>query len=286
MASIIDLDLCDGCVAYDTPKCVAACKDKNKDKFPQPKEPMMDYWPQKSHEDYSKHKDETKRLSPYNYTFVESVKVDGKDVFVPRRCMHCDHPPCQKICPFGVISKSEEGGVVIDDYFCFGGAKCRSACPWGIPQRQAGVGVYLKVAPKLAGGGVMYKCDMCVDLLKKGEKPSCEVSCPKGAIKFDTRENIMKLVENETRHIYGKDENAGTRTIYVSSVSFEDIDKAIDEKYAGGSRMGLPHIKRVDNPMEKSENLALASLIAPVAGISAGIIAAIKSKKGDKNEDN
>ncbi|UTW69420.1 4Fe-4S dicluster domain-containing protein [Anaerobacillus sp. HL2] len=82
--------------------------------------------------------------------------------------MHCIDAPCQKLCPFGVIRKKpNKGAVKIDTNFCMGGAKCRTVCPWDIPQRQAGVGLYMKLAPDLAGGGVMYKCDMCSDLLAK-----------------------------------------------------------------------------------------------------------------------
>lgn len=280
MASIIDIDLCDGCKDYDSPKCVQACKEKNKDKFPVPQEPMMDYWPQKKHEDYSKQKDNISRLTPYNFTFIQSVKVGEKTINIPRRCMHCDNPPCQKICPFGVISKSEEGAVLIDDYLCFGGAKCQNACPWGIPQRQAGVGVYLKVAPKLAGGGVMFKCDMCADLLKMGKKPSCESACPKGAIKFGARSEIENEVKNSKKFVYGKDENAGTSTFYLSSTKFEDISDAIELSYKNEkNRKGKPHLKRVKNPMQKSEFLAYATLIAPLAGIGAGIIAAKNKDK-------
>jgi Fe-S-cluster-containing dehydrogenase component len=62
------------------------------------------------------------------------------------RCMHCDNPPCIRGCPFEALSKQPEGKTVIDHSICFGGAKCRDVCPWGIPQRQAGVGMYLKLA--------------------------------------------------------------------------------------------------------------------------------------------
>ena len=198
--------------------------------------------------------------------------------------MHCDHPPCQKICPFGVISKSEEGAVDIDKNFCFGGAKCRDACPWGVPQRQAGVGIYLKVMPKLAGGGVMFKCDMCKDLLEQDKKPSCEVACPKNAIKFGKRDEIFAIANEmkKTRFIYGMDENGGTSTIYVSSVDFNKIDGAISKKYENKPKMGIMDMKKHPNPMEKSEFLAAATLVAPLAAIGAASIAVIKSVKDKK----
>nr|MBP3725468.1 4Fe-4S dicluster domain-containing protein [Campylobacter sp.] len=279
--SIIDLDLCDGCENLGIPACVNACKIKNANRFPVPKQPVMDYWPQKKHEDYSNQKDNISRLTPYNFTFIQSVEIGNKKVFVPRRCMHCDNPPCQKLCPFGVISKSDEGAVDIDEKFCFGGAKCRDICPWGIPQRQGGVGLYLKVAPKFAGGGAMFKCDMCADLLAKGEKPVCQKACPKRAIKFAPKDEIMALLKNEKREIYGLNENGGTSTIYLSSVKFEAINEALNKKFEGKNRMGNPHLKRVRNPLENSQMLATATLIAPLAGAMAAGITVYKNIKKD-----
>ncbi|ANE35747.1 dehydrogenase/reductase, iron-sulfur cluster subunit [Campylobacter iguaniorum] len=284
MMSIIDLDLCDGCAGREVPLCVSSCQEKNKDKFPKPTKQMMDYWPQTKHEDYSGKKDDISRLTPYNWTYVQNVEVGGKSMFIPRRCMHCDNPPCQKLCPFGVISKSDEGAVDIDKDFCFGGAKCRDACPWGIPQRQAGVGIYLKVAPKLAGGGVMFKCDMCKDLLAEGKKPTCETSCPKSAIKFGKRSQILELLKDEKREIYGLKENGGTSTVYVSSVKFEDIDEALAKKHENQPKMGRPHITRINNPLEKSQNLAAATVMAPIAGVLGATFAALKSVR-TKNEN-
>ncbi|MGP1450993.1 MAG: 4Fe-4S dicluster domain-containing protein [Wolinella sp.] len=286
MASIIDLTLCDGCAGYEMPLCVSACREKNSANFPEPQKPIMDYWPQKKHEDWSNRRDLTSRLTPYNWTFVEKLEIDGEQVFIPRRCMHCDDAPCQKLCPFGIIGKSEHGAVKIDANFCMGGAKCRDACPWNIPQRQAGVGLYLKLAPKLAGGGVMYKCDMCADLLKAGKKPACEVKCPKNAILFGKRDEIeaeaKRRAESINGYIYGMNENGGTATLYISKIPFEKIDKAISRaKNESNDKLhGRPHMKvGIKNPMQESENLAKATLIAPLAGIIGAGIAVYKSHK-------
>jgi len=54
-------------------------------------------------------------------------------------------PACATLCPFAANHKFENGSVVIDQDICFGGAKCQTLCPWQIPQRQSGIGVYLKV---------------------------------------------------------------------------------------------------------------------------------------------
>ncbi len=298
VASIIDLTKCDGCANYDTPLCVTACKTKNEHRFPQPQGPLKDYWPQKRHEDYSQEQDRTDRLTPYNWTFVDQVEVshDGvtEMVSVPRRCMHCIDAPCQKLCPFGVIEKSEQGAVKIDEFFCMGGAKCRDVCPWDIPQRQAGVGVYMHLAPDLAGGGVMYKCDMCSDLLAKGEKPACETSCPTGAIEFGPVDQMRKLAEEKAEeiggYVYGNEENGGTLTFYVSKVPFDKINDAIvkskAENHDGTPRPdGRPTMEpKVENMLDSAHGLVLATLVAPIAGAATAGIAAYKTLKGKKNE--
>lgn len=103
------------------------------------------------------------RLTPYNWLYVQKVTVDGKTVYAPA-ALHADRdePTCAYLCPFGAIAKNGDGSVVIDPDGCFGGAKCRDVCPWGVPMRQAGVGLYLKLAPKLGGGGVMCISAICV----------------------------------------------------------------------------------------------------------------------------
>lgn len=293
IASIIDLDKCDGCANLGTPACVSACKNKNASRFPQPIADIPEYFPRKVKEDYSKKRDDISRLTPYNFTFVESVQVAGKNVFVPRRCMHCDDATCQKICPFGVIGKDENGAIDIDEHFCFGGAKCRDACPWGIPQRQAGVGIYLKIAPKLGGGGAMFKCDMCKDLLAKGQKPACEASCPQNALIFDKKSTILAQVQkarDEGKFIYGDKQNGGTSTFYISSVDFKDINRAIALKYGINEaefngktqKIGRPHLNvNVPNFINDDSALVKSVLFAPVAGLIAGAIAVAKSKKDE-----
>ncbi len=297
VASIIDLTKCDGCAGYDTPLCVTACKTKNQSRFPQPEGPLKDYWPQKRHEDYSKEQDRTDRLTPYNWTFIEQVEVshDGiiEMVSVPRRCMHCIDAPCQKLCPFGVISKTEQGAVKIDEFFCMGGAKCRDVCPWDIPQRQAGVGVYMHIAPDLAGGGVMYKCDMCSDLLAKGENPACQTSCPTGAIEFGPVDKMRQLAHEKAAeingYVYGDEENGGTLTFYVSKVPFDKINDAIVKSKAetqGQDKRpsGRPNMEpKVGNMLDTTKGLMLATLIAPIAGAATAGIAAYKTLQGKKN---
>lgn len=244
-------------------------------------------------EDWSNKRDLKSRLTPYNWTFVDHVKVkhngSEQEVHVPRRCMHCDNPTCSKLCPFSAITKDPTGAVSIDDEICFGGAKCRDVCPWGIPQRQAGVGIYLDIAPDLAGGGVMYKCDMCVDLLVEGKKPACVSACPKDAISIGSREAMRKLAykkaEEINGYVYGDQENGGTATLYVSAVPFELIDAAIkadkvSKKDSAPGRPGMP--VKVENYLSTGKGMFLSSVMAPFAGAAVAGITAYRTLKGDK----
>lgn len=284
-AMFFDLSKCDGCQGEPIPRCVEACRVKNRDRYPEPIEDIGDYWPMKKHEDWSDKRDLISRLTPYNWMFVQQVEVEynGKKhtVSIPRKCMHCDNPPCANVCPFGVQEKTPEGPVIIDPNYCLGGAKCRTVCPWNIPQRQAGVGIYLKLAPKFAGGGVMYKCDMCYDLIKQGKSPACVDRCPQGAITFGPREEMKTLAyrrkEEINGDIYGDTQNGGTSTFYVSPVPFKLISKSLKE-----NKMQPGMDSNVENFLDTPNGMASAFLLAPVAGAFAAGIAAHKKLKGEE----
>lgn len=294
VGTVIDLTRCDGCKNLKVPACVKACRDENKDRFPRPVEEIGNYWPLKKKEDWSDKKGLTTRLTPYNWTFVQQVQVEyaGKKyaLAVPRRCMHCDNPPCANLCPFGAQQKKPEGPVVIDPNICLGGAKCRDVCPWGIPARQAGVGLYMKIAPKYAGGGVMYKCNLCYHRLKVGRQPACVEACPRGAIFIGARGEMRDLAHRRAEavggYIYGEKENGGTSTLYVSPVPFEKIHAALVKQKEAQPNPGAPGFPGmpvgVGNYMDSTNGIALGMAVAPVAGAVAAGYAAYRTMKGDE----
>ncbi|MCX8027281.1 MAG: 4Fe-4S dicluster domain-containing protein [Thermodesulfovibrionales bacterium] len=288
-ATIIDLTACDGCKDEPVPLCVKACREYNNDRFPEPQKPIQPYWPRKGYEDWSDKRDRIDTLTPYNWLFVQRINVDGEDLNIPRRCMHCDNPPCVRGCPFGALTKQPEGNSVINDSLCFGGAKCRDVCPWGIPQRQAGVGLYMKLLPKYAGGGVMYKCDLCKDRIVKGQEPACVGACKarlgdRPAMYFGKRDEILRIVkervEKEGLHVYGDVQNGGTSTFYLSAVAFDKISKAISEK-----KDRIPMATNVKSKLKEDINPIGKFLIGSTAlTVVAAVVGAIASKKDRKEE--
>lgn len=267
-ATLIDLSKCDGCSGELMPKCVEACRLKNKERFPVPQKPIRDLWPHKKHDDWSDRREVINKLTPYNWITVQRVQLDQRELFIPRRCMHCDNAPCANLCPFGALNKFKDSAVVINHDLCMGGAKCKTVCPWEIPQRQSGVGLYLKIQPLPAGGGVMYKCDLCHDLIVKGKLPACIAACEKRLgdqrpLFFGTREEMMLLASARVRqidgHSYGQNENGGTATIYVSPVPFDKITARLMEE------KNPPLMQPVKPRLDETNRLAGGFILAPLA---------------------
>jgi Fe-S-cluster-containing dehydrogenase component len=280
LATLIEIEKCVGCE-----ECVFACREANADKFPNPEKPFPKMYPSRVKvEDWSDRREVTDRLTPYNPVFIQSaeVEIDGesKTLTIPRRCMHCVNPPCVKLCPWGAAKQYGNGISRIDSDICLGGSKCKKVCPWDIPQRQTGVGLYLDLLPAFAGNGVMYKCDRCYDRIGRGMLPACIEACPEGVQTIGPRDRILEkareIVEKTGGYMYGEKENGGTNTIYVSPVPFESLNAALE------TGAGRPHLAPASNAMDKAENLTVAMMIAPVAGIAAAAGKLFKMAKSDK----
>lgn len=278
LATLLDVSKCIACG-----ECVTACRESNAAKFPEPKEfPKLIPAKRAKNQDWSDKRDVDDRLTPYNWLYIQTAEVEHKgeeyEINIPRRCMHCQNPPCSHMCPFGAAAKLKNGITRIYDELCMGGAKCKTVCPWDIPQRQSGVGPYLYLMPRFAGNGVMYKCDRCYQLLDQGELPACISSCPEDVQTIGPRNEIVlqaqKLAKEMNGYIYGLEENGGTNTIYVSPVPFDVLNKAVDKsnrEYKGLGK-GKPHLKPVADVMADETNLATAAVVAPIAGIAAGFL--------------
>jgi Fe-S-cluster-containing dehydrogenase component len=282
LATLLDIGKCIGCG-----ECVAACREANQHKYPDPQKPFPKMYPDRVKvADWSHRQDVDDRLTPYNWLYIQYADVtwQGKEyeLTIPRRCLHCTNPPCANLCPWGAALKQDNGIVRINDTICLGGSKCQSVCPWHIPQRQTGVGLYLHLAPSFAGNGVMYKCDRCYDRINKGEIPACITACPENVQTIGPRGEIIAmahaLAEKINGFIYGETENGGTNTLYVSPVPFEEIDKVIDKG------PGRPGFQPVANAMAPEDKLLRALIFAPAAGVAAGILHTVRALHQDEHK--
>ena len=173
---VIDLDTCVGCHA-----CVVNCKEWNTSGHPAPLSDQNAYganpsgaWLNRVH------------------GFETGDGEDGRTVYFPKSCLHCENAQCVTVCPTGASYKRDEDGIVlVDEDMCIGCGLCAWACPYGARELDA-------------SEGVMKKCTLCVDRIyndniPQAERvPACVSTCPANARHFgdfaDPKSNVSKLV--------------------------------------------------------------------------------------------
>ena len=111
----------------------------------------------------------------------------------PTTCMHCDEPPCVKVCPVDATFKRQDGIVLIDSDRCIGCRFCMAACPyttrvfnWGEPDlpKEVAEKPYSCETSLPQKKGTVGKCDFCADMTRMGELPHCVSACPNGVFFF------------------------------------------------------------------------------------------------------
>jgi molybdopterin-containing oxidoreductase family iron-sulfur binding subunit len=111
----------------------------------------------------------------------------------PTTCMHCDEPPCVKVCPVDATFKRQDGIVLIDSDRCIGCRFCMAACPystrvfnWGDPELPEEIAsqAYNAETSVPQKRGTVGKCDFCADMTRMGMLPHCVSACPNGVFFF------------------------------------------------------------------------------------------------------
>ncbi len=217
---VIDLDRCSGCQA-----CVVSCQAENNTPPPSEKEAKRGRsiaWME---------------LTTFSAGEYPNVRMR----MLPRPCMHCDHPPCVKVCPVGATYKSEDG--IIGQIFgrCIGCRYCTTACPytvryfnWYTPEWPApmeeGRNPDVSIRPK----GVVEKCTFCHHRLilardqaryegrelRPGEyTPACVESCPGEVMTFgdldDPESEVSRLADSRRAFHLLEDLGTEPKVIYL-----------------------------------------------------------------------
>ncbi len=141
--------------------------------------------------------------------------------WMPKPCLHCDHPPCVKVCPVDATYKRDDGIVLIDNERCIGCRFCMAACPyssrtfnWDEPQLPSEA-MGLTYSPETSAPrkkGTVEKCDFCPDMLRQGKLPHCVSACPNGVFYFgDANEDVVTNGDETVRFSQLLKDKAGYR---------------------------------------------------------------------------
>lgn len=189
--------------------------------------------------------EEKRRTHADTYTVVNKYDVGRKNpVFRKQQCNHCQEPACASACFVKAFKKTPEGAVVYDASLCVGCRYCMVACPFEVPAYQYDNALSPKV----------MKCTMCHPRIKEGKLPGCVEICPREALTFGTRDELIKIAqkrifaapERYVDHIYGQHEMGGTNWLYISDAPFdqiglrEDLGTTSAPEYTAGALAAVP----------------------------------------------
>jgi Fe-S-cluster-containing dehydrogenase component len=206
---LTDLTLC---IGRNCRKCEEACKKVND--LPPPEYPLDD----------NSVFDIRRRMHADDFTVVNEFPQSDPNkppTYVKIQCMHCNEPACASACLVHAFSKTPEGSVMYNPDVCIGCRYCMTACPFNVPAYEYDE----PFTPRV------MKCTLCYPRIIEGKRPGCVEACPKEAMTFGKRDDLIKLAREKIRahpdlyvdHIYGEHEVGGTSWLYVAGRPFEEL---------------------------------------------------------------
>ena len=248
----IDLNACTGCGA-----CVIACHAENNVPVVGKSEVRRSrdmhwlridryYSSESTFEGDNERKENIAGLSSSLSTFNEMEKAgDNPQVsFQPVMCQHCNHAPCETVCPVAATSHGRQGQNQMAYNRCVGTRYCANNCPykvrrfnWFLYNKNSEFDYHmnddlgrmvLNPDVNVRSRGVMEKCSMCIQMTQAtilkakregraivdGEfQTACSNACSTGAMVFgdvnDAESQVAKLAADD--RMYHLLEHVGTK---------------------------------------------------------------------------
>jgi len=170
---------------------------------------------------------------------IEVDKIGDMPVFLPRPCMHCEHPPCVEVCPVKASTKRADGIVMMDYDRCIGCRYCEVACPYvarafnweEFTEANPAVPTWGQPEVPRRPRGVVEKCSFCYQRIDRGLEhgltpgvdedatPACVVACQMGARAFgdlnDPESNVSQLLDHNPSYRLREDLGTNPRVYYL-----------------------------------------------------------------------
>ena len=228
----IDLNSCTGCGS-----CVVACHAENnvpvvgKEEVRKGRDMHWLRIDRYYSSDMTENRAEELHLGARETNIAMEIPSENPEVvFQPVMCQHCNHAPCETVCPVAATSHGKQGQNQMIYNRCVGTRYCANNCPYKVRRfnwfnygandrfdyyMNNDLGrMALNPDVVVRSRGVMEKCSMCIQttqaaiLNAKLDKrrldhdeiqPACSVGCPTGAIELgDVNDTQSPIVSKES----------------------------------------------------------------------------------------
>jgi MoCo/4Fe-4S cofactor protein with predicted Tat translocation signal len=273
----IDLNSCIGCAA-----CVVACNVENnvpvvgKLEVRRSREMHWIRIDRYYSSDMTKAKGKEKGLGKIaTYREMEhAASANPRVMFQPLMCQHCNHAPCETVCPVLATSHSGEGLNMMTYNRCVGTRYCANNCPFKVRRfnwfNYTGNKNFANVNPAMddigrmvlnpdvvvRSRGVMEKCSMCVQRIQAGKlvakkegrklvdgeiQTACSQSCPTNAIIFgdlnDTESEVSKWHADQRNYKLLEETGIKPSVAYLTKVRNSEMEEeGKEEKHKEGEK--------------------------------------------------
>lgn len=253
----VDLNSCIGCGA-----CIIACQAENNVPVVGKEEVRMSRdmaWLRIDRYYSAKEKIEVKEGLdkgldvPNLYDILIEPNESPDVIFQPVMCQHCNHAPCETVCPVAATSHGKQGQNQMAYNRCIGTRYCANNCPYKVRRfnwftynlndkfdfnMNNDLGrMVLNPDVVVRTRGVMEKCSMCIQMtqatileakkegrrIEDGElKTACSQACSTGALKFgdmnDKSSEVRALFNDKRKYVLLEEVGTKPNVFYHTKV--------------------------------------------------------------------